>query len=729
MRSWRRAAGLAALCALALGGTPAFAAPWRAPQPDQVPTDRVIVKWRESGFAATQVQGMAARTARLSEFTGVPLSPIREIRDRVAVVRIAQPLAGGSMRRLVARLKADPAVQYAEPDERRYVLAFPADPPNDPRFVAGSDANGTWSGQWYLHDSSSTTPAAVGATTAWKQGYSGKNFVIAIIDTGIDLTHPDLGLFGQGGKLLPGRDFICNDQGTDCNVTSADKTYLVANDFSGWDLDPTDPGDWISAADLARADGFFKGCGDGPNHDQPYDSTWHGTRVAGIAGAITNNGVGVAGVAYGSYLLPVRVIGKCSGYMSDIVAGMYWAAGLTNTSISFLASNTYPAQVLNMSLGGRAPCSQTEQDAVTAITQAGHVIVAAAGNDGGPVDAPANCVGALSVAGIRQVGTKVGYSNVSSTAAAITIAAPAGNCVNLNTDHPYQLPCLYSIETTSNDGKTVPENPFYTYAQFVPGYSGNLLNEGSAGTSYAAPIVSGVVAMMVQANPYLNAAQIIERMQAGALPFPVPATPPAGGVCHVASLAQDSSGNYTDVQSNECQCTTATCGAGMLNAPGALAQAQAPQADISASPNPAAVGQTITLDGSGSSAASGYSITAYQWSVDPSVAIENPNSAVASLKFPAFRPITVTLVVTDSANRRSTATQVVNSRVYPKDGTGGGGALGWADLAVLLIGALGSLSPALSGVFLRRRAPSAAMLRGWLGPTGSLRPRRTIQES
>jgi serine protease len=106
---------------------------------------------------------------------------------------------------------------------------------------------------------------------------------------------------------------------------------------------------------------------------------------------------------------------------------MYWAAGMSYASISEVPVNPFPAQVLNLSVGGRAPCSQTEQDAVTAIVQDGHVVVAAAGNDGGPMDAPANCVGTLSVAGIRHLGTKVGYSNVSSTAATVSIAAPAGN--------------------------------------------------------------------------------------------------------------------------------------------------------------------------------------------------------------------------------------------------------------------------------------------------------------
>ena len=698
-----------ALCVLAGAWAAAWAAPWRIYAHGDVPTDRVIVKWRDSGFAAVQMTDTAARTERLSQSTGIGLRPVREIHDRLDVMRLDAPLGGGAMRRVVARLRADPGVQYAEPDERRYALAFPNDPPDDPRFLAGSDSVGQWQGQWYLQDPSAAAPAAVGVTTAWKTA-SGKNYVIAVIDTGIDLKHPDLGIYGQGGKLLPGRDFICNDQGTNCSTVSASYTYLVANDGDGWDSDPTDPGDWISAADLARSDKFFAGCGGGTSHDQPVNSTWHGTRVAGIAAALTNNTVGIAGVAYGSLILPVRVIGKCSGYVSDIVTGMYWAAGMTSSSLAGIPVNPYPAQVLNLSVGGRAPCSQTEQDAVTAIVQGGHVVVAAAGNDGGPVDAPANCVGALSVAGLRQVGTKVGYSNVSSTAAAISIAAPAGNCVNLNTRYPWTQPCLYSIESTSNDGTTVPANSFYTYSLFAPTYTGNVLNEGSVGTSYAAPIVSGVVSMMVQVNPNLSASQIIARMQAGATPFPVPATPPPGGVCHVATLSADPSGSYTDVQAQECQCTTATCGAGMLNAPAALAHALYPLASIVTTPSTARIGETVTLDGSGSTAASGSYIAAYQWTVDPSVAIAHATSAVASLNFPALRPITVTLTVTDSAGRQDVQSQTVNSTAF-REHNGGGGALQPGALGILALGAMAA--------FLRRCEPSAAMLRGRRPGAGS----------
>ena len=62
------------------------------------------------------------------------------------------------------------------------------------------------------------------------------------------------------------------------------------------------------------------------------NSSWHGTRVAGILGAITNNGTGIAGMTWSGWVLPVRVLGKCGGYDSDIIAAMAWAAGLRWTA-------------------------------------------------------------------------------------------------------------------------------------------------------------------------------------------------------------------------------------------------------------------------------------------------------------------------------------------------------------------------------------------------------------
>jgi serine protease len=689
-----------AQCALAAVCMAAVAAPLRGHPSGAAATDRIIVRWRDSGVTAIQIPNNADRAARLSQSTGVRLQAVRQIRDRLDVVQLEAPLAGAALRRVVARLGADLAVKYAEPDQLRYALGDP----NDPHFVAGSDGFGRWEGQWYLKDPTPDVPAAIGATSAWSTA-TGAAFIIAVLDSGVDYKHPDLGLAGTGGKLLPGRDFICNDSGTNCTGAATGNTYVVANDGDGWDADASDPGDSLTTADVA-AGGLCPGQGLGPNHDQMVPSTWHGTRVAGIAAAITNNGIGVAGVAPGAYILPVRVLGKCKGYLSDIVSGMYWAAGLTTTDTSTLPTNSYPAQVLNLSLGGADPCSKTEQEAVTTIIQHGHLIVAAAGNDGGPLLAPANCSGVIAVAGIRHAGTKVGYSNVSSTTAAITIAAPAGNCVNLVTDHPWALPCLYSIDTTSNDGLDGPGNAFYTYSQMNVGYSGNFLNEGTIGTSFAAPLVSGVAAMMIEANPNLNAAQLTARLMASATAFPVPTTAPDGGICHVAALTTNSSGVYTDVQDKECQCTTATCGAGMLNATAALAHALYPLASFTTSTDKASVGQSITLDATASSAAKNLAIAGYQWTADPDVSIADATSARATLVFPALRPITVTLTVTDSAGHQDTASKTINSVALSAGG--GGGALGPAGLLILAAGTAAGLR--------RRRRASAAMLCGWPRP-------------
>ncbi len=684
---------LTLLLATALA-TAAQAAPWRGHVSQRGSTDRVIVKWRSSGVAASHIQDPSARAAALSQMSGLKLTALHAIRDRLDVIRLESPQRGEALRQTLSRLRNDPTVEYVEADARRYILAFPDDPPNDPRFTAGSDANGDWRGQWYLQTPVSDatygdTLSAISATSAWKiragvpaAPILGTGLIIAVIDTGVDYTHPDLGVYTPGGTgtLLPGRDFICNDSGTDCLSMAASHTFLVANDGDGWDADATDPGDWISATDVQS--GNFPGCGDysDPNNtDHHIDSSWHGTRVAGIAAAITNNGTGIAGVAPGALIQPVRVIGKCGGYISDIVAGMYWAAGLTYSPITGVASNPTPAHILNLSLGASDSCTQTEQDAVTAINQDGHLIVAASGNDGGPVGAPANCKGVLSVAGLRHVGTKVGYSNVSSTAAAISIGAPAGNCFNVVGNRPWTLPCQFSIETTSNAGLTSPASPTYTYSILNQGSGVNYENEGTLGTSFAAPIVAGVAALMVQANDKLTASELIARMQSSATPFPVPATPPTGGVCHVASLTKDANGKFTDVQNaDECQCTTATCGAGMVNAAAAVAAALLPNASIVTSTDKATVGQTVTLDGTGSSAARGYTVASYQWSADPAVSIANAATASASLVFPALRPLTVTLTVTDDAGRQAQASKTIAGTESPSSSGSGS-----VDLAVL----------------------------------------------
>jgi serine protease len=657
------------------GGTAAV--PFRGTPPAES-TDRVIVKWRATGVAAVRIDAIEDRALRLQASTGMSLRPIRSLHDRLDVLRLERALRPAAMQAVVARLRLDPSIEYVEPDARRYIAAFPADPPDDPRFVAGSDANGSWRGQWYLKDglaqnAATATPSAIGATTAWRTTTGSSDYVVAVLDTGVDDTHPDLGTTSTGGPLLPGRDFVSCDDGADFCTDAANAR--VANDLDGWDANPADPGDWVSTADLAEA--AFQGCDDAIG-----DSSWHGTRVAALIAARTHNAAGMAGIAPGVLILPVRVLGKCTGYTSDVVAAMRWAAGL---AVGGVVNNPYPAAVLNLSLGAAQPCSITEQDAVTEIQARGVVIVASAGNTGGPVSAPANCQGVIAVAGLRHLGTKVGYSNVSSTAASVSIAAPAGNCVNIAAGSE----CLYSIETASDDGRTVPGNPIYTYSIFAPGYAGNTTNVANVGTSFATPIVAGVAALMASANGNLTPALLATRLQQSATPFPTPAVDDSGATiagCTVRSAAVDSDGNFTDIPAapEACGCTPTTCGAGMLNAAAAVDAALHPIAVIGTSDASGSVGQRIRLDGRDSGAATGHTIVGWSWTASPAVDIAHRNQAEASFVFPALRPITVTLTVTDDAGRTDSASATIDSST----GIGSDGGTGALGLELGLLAAL-----------------------------------------
>ena len=124
--------------------------------------------------------------------------------------------------------------------------------------------------------------------------------------------------------------------------------------------------------------------------------------------------------------MPVRVLGKCGGFDSDIQAGMLWAAG--HRTSPACRHNPTPARVINMSLGGDAACSAGYVDAIApGRTRPARSSSSSAGNSGGhAVSSPANCAGAIGVAGLRHVGDKVGFSDLGPE---ITISAPGGNCV------------------------------------------------------------------------------------------------------------------------------------------------------------------------------------------------------------------------------------------------------------------------------------------------------------
>ena len=488
---------------------------------------RVIVKLKaDSSLLREQVLSTTAyeigRAQALGQRLGLAMSAGSMVADRTQVV-FASGITSAELAQLLA-LESD--VEYAVPDQRRHHFVAP----NDPLYPDGVGGNGPAVGQWYLRAPTGAVQSSINVEPAWGVTTGSPSVVVAVLDTGVRFDHPDLLAVAAGGNLLPGYDMISD--------------AAEANDGDGRDPDPSDPGDWLTQAEISQRGGPFFQCSTGPE-----SSSWHGTQTAGLIAALTNNGIGMASVGRTVRVLPVRVLGKCGGFDSDIIAGMRWAAGMT---VPGVPANPNRAQVINMSLGGEGACSAAYQDAVTAINAAGTVIVAAAGNSAGhAVGVPANCAGVIAVAGLRHVGTKVGFSDLGPE---IAISAPGGNCVNITAG----APCLYPILTTSNSGATSPVAPIYT----------DSFNT-SLGTSFSAPLVAGTVALMLSVQPALTPFQVRLVLEATARPFPITSSDNTGGTVIQCTAPQfNSIGNPVDQL--ECLCTIDTCGAGMLDAGAAV---------------------------------------------------------------------------------------------------------------------------------------------------------------
>ena len=238
------------------------------------------------------------------------------------IVRIgasaAAAMAGDDLRRetlaTVEALQADPDVEYAQPNYFLHIVLAP----NDTNF----------SRQWHYFDhgtAAGQSPGGVGLPTAWNTTTGDPGVVVAVIDTGILLNHPDI---AGSPNLVPGFDMISNT--------------FVANDGGGRDSDPADPGDAVAVNE----------CGPGRLARQ---SSWHGIYVAGMVGVgRTNNGLGVAGVNWSVRVQLVRVLGRCGGLTTDINDAIRWAVGLP---VPGVAVNLILADVINMSLGGSGSCA------------------------------------------------------------------------------------------------------------------------------------------------------------------------------------------------------------------------------------------------------------------------------------------------------------------------------------------------------------------------------------
>ncbi|MFM2066529.1 MAG: hypothetical protein RLZZ584_1438 [Pseudomonadota bacterium] len=700
MGSW---AATPAPAAMAAAGSP--------PQARPVAQARVIVKYRASAAVLLSTLAVNGQTPQARALAATGASPMRHaatlgarlglvLQDGRTIAPRTQVLyaSGLDSQQLAERLRADPDVEVAAPDQRRHALAAP----NDPLYPAGQANNTPATGQWYLRKPNGTIVSSVDAEAAWDVSPGSIRVVVAMLDTGVLPAHPDL-----AGKLLPGYDFISS-----AAISGADGTAR--------DNDPTDPGDWMTAAEVANTAVFGRGC-------VQSNSSWHGTQTAGLVGAATSNGVGMAGLGRQVMLLPLRVLGKCGGFDSDIIAAMRWASGI---GIDGVPANPTPARVVNLSLGAPASCStsatanpggagaaataQLYVDAIAELRQRGTAVVVAAGNDSLGVNMPANCPGAIAVAGLRHAGTKNGFSSLGPE---VAIAAPGGNCPSTLADKVTTNPeeCQYPMLSTVNSGTTAATANGYRYSNSF---------DGEVGTSFSTPLVSATAALMFSAYPALGVADMLTIMQRSTRPFPTtgggdPLDVPVPVACVAGRLNEQS----------ECYCTTGTCGAGMLDAGAALRAVAAlvTVPSFTASADHTTPGTTVALYAGGIQKPAANTITGYRWDITAGSDIASflvgtasattTTGASASLATTAGKAgtVTVQLTVTDNTGDHSTSQNIVVGQPVstpvsstPTTGGGGGAFAGLGGLLWLGGLALGVLALARQ----QRQAPARSRRSG-----------------
>lgn len=553
------------------------------------------------------------RLTRLAKDAGLPQGTAGEA-GNAQLLRFDRPLRGKALESALRRARLHPDVAWVEPD----VLVPRLQVPNDSLFGL----------QWHL-DAPTTNISGLNMPAAWATT-TGSAVVVAVVDSGVLPDHPDL--VALGARLLPGYDLVSE--------------LSVANDGNGRDADPRDPGDWVNPTDLLNP--LFAGCDLAP-------SSWHGTFIAGQIAAATNNAQGVAGLNWGARVLPVRVSGKCGALVSDLLDGLRWAAGLP---VSGLPANPNPARVINLSFGGDQPCSWAYQSTIDAVTNAGALVVVAAGNGDTALTRPADCRRVMAVASVRKDGAKAPYSSFGGR---VALSAPGGSTEGGNAT---------LLLSNNNPGATVPvlystlPDPLDHY-----GYK--------QGTSFAAPQAAGVASLMLAVNPSLSPRQLIERMKTGAR-------------THVALGGLAACGTPGV---GACNCTTSTCGAGMLDAHTSVQLATGPAVVIKplAQVEP---GTVVTLDGSQSMAILGFQIVSYQWvQVEgPPVTISSATSAVATATLASEATYVFSLTARDNLNRVGEDTVQGVAAMPPPPAGGGGGSVGqlwglslWAWVLAVLV--------------------------------------------
>ena len=386
-----------------------------AQQPQQY--DRYIVIYRNN--AASAKAASQAKFATASTTLGMGIRGVRTLSTGSDLIRTDRKLGRAESKQMMEALMKDPNVLAVEADIRMQPLFVP----NDPLYAQ----------QWHYKNG----PGGINLEPAWDIT-KGAGVVVGVIDTGIT-PHSEF-----AGQLVPGYDFIAD--------------LDTAVDGDGRDADANDPGDWHNGEC-----NFF---------GIPEDSSWHGTHVAGTIAALTDNGAGTAGVAPAAKILPMRALGKCGGFLSDIADAITWGSGGT---VAGIPANANPAEVLNLSLGGGGACSVTFQTAIDAAVARGTTVVVAAGNSGGDAaqQQPASCNNVVAVAAVGPTGTIAGYSSFGPV---VDVAGPGGSG---------SAPAADNVLSTLNLGLTT---------QAAEGYA------WYAGTSMASPHVAGVAALIQSAS-------------------------------------------------------------------------------------------------------------------------------------------------------------------------------------------------------------------------------------
>jgi serine protease len=566
------------------------------------------------------------RGAGLTATSGVREPLMRPTGRDTFVLDFGRLLSAEETEKVAARLRARPEVESVSANTLEQRLQVSNDPlaPEQWWLKAVTGING--------NAQADRLRGVPGFFPAWQSGLAGAgaaaatgvSAVVAVLDTGIT-THPDL-----VGRVLPGYDFVSDP--------------LLANDGSGRDADASDPGDWVSAEDRQQA--RFSGCAE-------QRSSWHGTVIAGLVAANTDNSLGVAGIDRQARILPVRVAGKCGAAVADIVDGMRWAAGL---AVAGVPTNPHPARIINISFGGAAACGREYQAAVDELRRHGVVVVAAAGNDHGSVARPANCTGVVGVAALNRDGFKTHYSSFGGALADSGLATVGGD-----------------------DGRSGAWRNLLADGGLVTVWNAGATGVGEAGyaklfgTSFAAPLVSGTISLMLGVNPALTVEQLIDGLRKTARP-------------HVVS---NLIGPCSDSNPGRCICTTQTCGAGMLDAEQALRYAAHPTSYVA----PARQAQQLDTAEIRQAVALGPDLP------------PNPGTSASALAAAAGGD-SGTASVSSSAGGSATGAGAAAGGGANGGGGGGGGAAGWQATLLLLLA-----SGALHGTSGRRYASWLRVLR------------------